>query len=193
MLLLILRRKKQWQAYRDRLVAVSQGTLTFNASEFAQLGCPQTTSNPNAPLPTFEFKVQKQADGKVWLNQISSNSGRTSFEGVVQNPYDFRVKNGTVHYRVTSSKGVFEQTTRLNPATIAPKQRASFRASLRSSGNVGSVVVTKITADPAITPSRSASKSGDCKCPYDIAPAGDVCGYSSSYFRSNQSSDSCYR
>jgi hypothetical protein len=183
--------KQQWQAYRDRLVAVSQGSLTFNDSEFAQLGCPQTSMN--APLPTFEFRVQTQADGKIWLNQISSNYDRYSFAGTVQNPHDFTVKNARVHYQVSSAAGVFEGTTLLRPTTIRGKQRASFSQSLRQYAGVSRVIVTKITADPAITPIRSASKSGDCSCPYDIASSGAVCGYSSTYFRANQSSDTCYR
>jgi hypothetical protein len=33
--------KQQWLDYRDRLNAVANGTLTFNAAEFEQLGCNQ--------------------------------------------------------------------------------------------------------------------------------------------------------
>jgi hypothetical protein len=182
--------RQQWQAYRDRLTAVSRGRLTFSDDEFAQLGCPKTSLN--APLPTFEFRVQRQADGKVWLNQISSSSDRTSFSGTVQNPFDFKVKNATIHYRVSTAEGVFEGTTMLRPATIRGKQRASFQASLRRYVGFSSVVVTKITADPAITPLRSARKSGDCSCPYDITSFGEVCGYQSDYFYPNRSKDSCY-
>ncbi|AFY68706.1 hypothetical protein Pse7367_0395 [Thalassoporum mexicanum PCC 7367] len=183
--------KQQWQDYRDRLIAVSRGRLTFSDSEFAQLGCPQTSLN--APLPTFEFRVQTQTDGTVRLNSIGSRYNNNSFAGQVQNPHDFKVRNAKVHYRVTTREGIYERTTSLRPSTIMPKQKAAFSQSFSRDRHVLRVMVTKITADPAITPRRAASKRGDCTCPYDIAASGDVCGYQSDYFLVRQTSDACYR